>query len=938
MKKKLLYALTLLAVVAACSKEVINEEYNSQAPVQQLTEDGTLVELNARIAPSTKVNFDSDQGRFSWAEMGDEISVHVTNGTRLVEGEEVVMSPAAYRKGVVAPPAESGIVLDDDQNEVRKFYFVMSEGQQRDYYAVYPASVVDEDNYGNPDLKINLPASYEISPEGMGNYSPTPMIAVNDPSSNDLDFRHVGGLLRLQLYDVSPATASFEVSLGKRITGSFAVKDFEDPSTAVPYIATDDAADAVTFTFTEPLTEYKDGLVINVPVPTGIYESLTVTAKDAGGNSIFSYEDSKRRMFDSSRGRKQQAIVSAVAIPLCLEAVDDGAVIFNNPQGLTIEYSYDNIFWTAASDATVTIPASAGTCVYLRGDNESYAGGGNIEDYTDEELMAFIIGLLYSSSEPTYSRISTDGPFYIFGNIMSLVDKLHFAERTDLRGMATFTGLFSGAENLYNHPSKGLELPATTLTLFCYMGLFSGCSNITRVSALPATILQPYCYATMYQATGVERGAEIPAEQIPDVACAAMYENCASLTFAPDFKASVVGDNAFGSMFKGCINLVSAPALPASEVGDSGYEAMFTNCISMVTPPTIGATTIGKEAFYSMFKGCAALTSAPSLSAITTLPYEACRSMFSGCISLTAPPEMAATTLGESACQEMFMNCNALTTAPSLPAMTIPKYAYQSMFRGCVSLEEAPELPATSVAELSYAMMFYDCSSLTTASALPATAIGESAYSNMFYRCTALEEPPVISATTLATSCCSQMFYGCTSLLEAPELPATELVESCYSSMFYGCTSLTRSPALPATTVANLSCNQMFYGCTSLTEAPALPATTLATNCYREMFRGCTSLQEAPVLPATSLEGCGQCYYYMFNGCSSLRYVKMLSLTPLVKSTGWATLGYDYSTSWLAGVASGGTFVANKDATWTNFTSNRNGSWIPSGWTILFDE
>ena len=119
MKKKLLYALTLLAAVVACSKEVINDDNNSQAPVQQLTEDGTLVELNARIAPSTKVNFDSDQGRFSWAEMGDEISVHVTSGTRVVEGEEVVMAPAAYRKGVVAPPAAGGIVLDDDQNEVR---------------------------------------------------------------------------------------------------------------------------------------------------------------------------------------------------------------------------------------------------------------------------------------------------------------------------------------------------------------------------------------------------------------------------------------------------------------------------------------------------------------------------------------------------------------------------------------------------------------------------------------------------------------------------------------------------------------------------------------------------------------------------------------------------------------------------------------------------
>ena len=885
MKKKLLYTITLLAALVACTKEVIDErEYNTQAPVQQLTEDGTMVELTARIAPSTKVDFDSELGRFSWSEMGDEISVHVTNGTRLVEGEEVVMSPAGYRKGVVAPASEGDIVLDDDQNEIRKFYFVLSEGQQRDYYAVYPASAVDEENYGNPDLKINLPASYEISPEGMGDYSPTPMIAVNDPSSTYLDFRHVGGLLRLSLYDVSPSTASFEVSVGKRITGSFTVNDPEDPETAVPYIVTDDAADVVTFTLTEPLTEYKDGLVLNVPVPTGVYESLTVTAKDSGGNSIFSYEDSKRRMFDSSRGRQAQAIVSSVAIPLCLEAIEDGAVIIENPLGLTIEYSYDNIFWTAASDATVTIPAAEGTCVYLRGDNPTYAP---ITDYDDtNQLLYLLVSYLYPAlidDAPEGTHISTDGSFYIYGNIMSLVDALHFDERTDLTAPATFAGLFTSDEGLYNHPDKGLELPATTITALCYVGLFSGCSNITRASALPATVLQPACYVAMYGATGITRGVEILADEIPDYACISMYAECTSLTAVPDMKASVVGGMACSGMFSKCISLVSAPALPAATVGASGYSSMFDNCIALTTPPVLGATTIGESAFESMFKGCASLTSAPSMSAIASLPKSACRDMFYGCSSLIEAPAMAAETVDEYSCKEMFMNCSSLTVAPSLPASSIPEYAYDSMFRGCVSLAKAPALPATTLADYAYMNMFYDCSSLTDAPALPAPTVGVSTYYNMFYRCTALEEPPVISATTLATSCYSQMFYGCTSLLVAP----------------------------------------------------ALPVTTLASSCYRGMFEGCTSLTESPILPAENLVA--GCYKRMFYNCTNLNRVTMLGLNKLIRrvQSGYFSYPYwDYSEEWLTNVQTSGTFVKNPEAT-SNYGSDRGKSTIPSGWTII---
>lgn len=166
------------------------------------------------------------------------------------------------------------------------------------------------------------------------------------------------------------------------------------------------------------------------------------------------------------------------------------------------------------------------------------------------------------------------------------------------------------------------------------------------------------------------------------------------------------------------------------------------------------------------------------------------------------------------------------------------------------------------------------------------------------------------------------LFSGCTTIKNVSPnfLPATTLAEGCYYYMFYRCTSLTTAPDLPATTLARQCYYQMFSGCLSLTIAPSiLPATTLARVCYSSMFRGCTSLIIAPELPATTLAE--MCYKNMFYGCSKLNYIKaMFTTIPLSSCTD----------SWVSGVASSGTFVKNKNATW-NVTGV---SGIPSGWTV----
>lgn len=125
---------------------------------------------------------------------------------------------------------------------------------------------------------------------------------------------------------------------------------------------------------------------------------------------------------------------------------------------------------------------------------------------------------------------------------------------------------------------------------------------------------------------------------------------------------------------------------------------------------------------------------------------------------------------------------------------------------------------------------------------------------------------------------------------------------------------------LPATTLSPHCYRSMFYYCNSLLTAPKLPATILSYDCYGGMFWNCSKLTTVPDLLAPILVE--ECYASLFNGCSSVNYIKMMAID----------ISAQYCLfSWVKNVASTGTFVKNKDATW-NVTGIDG---IPSGWTVI---
>ena len=263
--------------------------------------------ITARIegaAPQAKTSYDSDgpYGEFVWSP-GDKIAVHYSDGAYV---DTISVNPA---NGELKAPSTAQ--------------------RYRDCYAVYPAAAAVAANYGNPDLQVNLPAGYDISaivagtsPLGSAakDYSPCPMVAVNDVATDILDFRHVGGLLRLHLLNIPPATVQVRVRFDSDVTGPFTV---ENPGSPEPAVTSSGLTgrNAVLFDLvSDPGGSGGVGtpgtVVLNVPVPCGTYYSVRAEALDSQGANLGFVNISYTLKFSRHYGKKFWLLFSRATLGL----------------------------------------------------------------------------------------------------------------------------------------------------------------------------------------------------------------------------------------------------------------------------------------------------------------------------------------------------------------------------------------------------------------------------------------------------------------------------------------------------------------------------------------------------------------------------------------------------------------------------------------------
>ena len=327
MKKNIIYLAALVMLAVACNKSENDLLPNTDEPVvpevKMITE--TITAINGDNSASTRAAIADADGSFSWSAT-DLIAVHVSNG-----------------KYYITDDFTSG------GGNTATFSVTYPEGESRDAFAVYPASLVAETaaNYGQSDatLDLTLPASYTLAQVSgrFGTTTPCPMIATNEAGSG-WDFYQLCGMLRLTVNCIPPSTSYLEIDFnGNKVQGAFSLTSPVTPGTSIIETSpTDDTDDIITITDLG-ISGWTDGKVINLPLPTGDYDKVTVTAYNSSNEAIIAitrpFKSSGTYTAARARGRKITATFPVFSVS------SSKRVIFapGNLQATTTDYGAN---WT----------------------------------------------------------------------------------------------------------------------------------------------------------------------------------------------------------------------------------------------------------------------------------------------------------------------------------------------------------------------------------------------------------------------------------------------------------------------------------------------------------------------------------------------------------------------------------------------------------------
>lgn len=168
------------------------------------------------------------------------------------------------------------------------------------------------------------------------------------------------------------------------------------------------------------------------------------------------------------------------------------------------------------------------------------------------------------ASETTYPSNANYGYAELFRDNINLIDASELLLRPDTVYNDMFFCTFKGCTSLRFDPA----LPATTLAVGCYSGMFYGCTSLTTAPVLPATTLADSCYY-------------------------AMFHECSSLTTAPVLPATTLANYCYASMFWRCTSLnyikcmatdISATDCVDDWVYDVASSGTFTKAAGVTWP------------------------------------------------------------------------------------------------------------------------------------------------------------------------------------------------------------------------------------------------------------------------------------------------------------------------------------------------------------------
>lgn len=259
--KRIIYSLTAVLALVACSKEQESLDYELY--------DGEVSTIIAKFNPVTKttVELAGDQAEYTWEESE---TIKVFDGTNALT-YTVVDRNAGTFQSAISPAGELA-------------------------YAVSPADALSSPSAGSYELTIK---------DNYIDYKPnvSNAIMVAGAPSDVIDgkpvfaFQHAAALMRFTYENVPVGTTGLKFSTNKKINGTFTVSG----STPELTLANASGTTETKLTLASAVSSANTSIIFYVPIPTGNYSTFTVTLFNGEGD-IASTTKTMNAAFTATKG------------------------------------------------------------------------------------------------------------------------------------------------------------------------------------------------------------------------------------------------------------------------------------------------------------------------------------------------------------------------------------------------------------------------------------------------------------------------------------------------------------------------------------------------------------------------------------------------------------------------------------------------------------
>ena len=192
--------------------------------------------------------------------------------------------------------------------------------------AVYPYNVghVIKDN----ELSMVLPASYDLG----STLSNTNALMYGVNVDGTFKFSHLAGVMRFKFKNVPAGTDRFQITLDKKVNGTFVVDLDSDQPVVETGTAAEEADKVVTLNFT-PLQTVSD-IALYVPLPVGTYTSIGLDLW-AGDQSVWTYSNTVTNTINRKALKLMPTITlgGTVGGDICGDGTDELNTLVNNING-----------------------------------------------------------------------------------------------------------------------------------------------------------------------------------------------------------------------------------------------------------------------------------------------------------------------------------------------------------------------------------------------------------------------------------------------------------------------------------------------------------------------------------------------------------------------------------------------------------------------------